>query len=112
MLVKALKTFKFDGEVRDPGGEPFEVDRGRALSYERRGLAQLVYPPHKDPGPGPAAATASNPAAETGPFDSAGGQTGADAQPSSSPAAPAPKRSTSRRRAASRKSSSSTKAGA
>jgi hypothetical protein len=85
-----------DRRLVEAGGEMTVADQGRANWLEVHGLAIPVG--HLAAAPAPRAATVQNLAEEAGPLASAGGQTGAEAAASSSPAAPARKRPVSRSR--------------
>ena len=117
MRMKALKGFRqgSTGVVVSPGDLFEEPNAGRADHYERNGMAYGV-----NTGPPPtlareatvqSAPPAPNEAATAGPLASAGGETGVETPPSSSPAAPAPGTPRSRSRRAGQGSSPSTKAG-
>lgn len=117
MRMVALTTFKIGGS-KDivSAGQEFDASTDNARHYERHGMAIPWTPPasakarpaavaHPEP-------SAPNPAAAAGPFASAGGETGAEAAPSSSPAGRAPRTRSSSTPKGGRRSSASTKAGA
>lgn len=101
--MKALKSFGVQGSNEGPvrHGREFDVaNESRARDLEAGGLAfrvatrseppprnKMEEPPQNQMEVTPENKEA-NPAAETGPFDSAGGQTGEATQQSSSPPAP------------------------
>lgn len=100
MKIKALRPLNGHYGQKDPG-EVFEVGEALGKSLVERGVAQKVKgaAPHSNK----MAGQVDNKAA-SGPLD--GSPTGGDAAASSSPAAPARPRSTSRSRGARTRSSS------
>lgn len=79
--MKALKTFRVGSSSRSVSpGDEFETSNPD--HYEKKGYAVRVAAAVKAKRSGPL----KNKAAEDGPLASAGGRTGADASPSSSPA--------------------------